>query len=68
METRVINLREVPEELFRRTKACAALHGVTLREYVMRAISRAVHEDVAGMSAGLVAFAEPEISKKGKKK
>jgi len=34
----------------------------------MRAISKAVAEDVAGMSAGLVAFAEPEESFKKRKK
>ena len=68
MDTRTINLRDVPEELFRRTKACAALHGVTLRDYVLRAISKAVEQDVTGMSIGLVALSEPEIPKKGKRK
>jgi hypothetical protein len=68
MDTRTINLRDVPEELFRRAKACAALHGITLRDYVLRAMRKAVEEDVTGMSIGLVALAEPEVPKKGKKK
>jgi hypothetical protein len=68
MDTKTINLRDVPEELFRRTKACAALHGITLRDYVMRAMKKAVEEDVTGMSIGLVALTEPDVPKKGKKK
>jgi len=68
MDTKTINLRDLPEELVRRTKACAALHGITLRDYVLRAITKAVEEDVTGMSIGLVALAEPNVPKKGRKK
>lgn len=68
MDTKTINLRDLPDELVRRAKACAALRGVTLRDYVVRAIAAAVEQDVTGMSIGLVALAEPLVPKKGKKR
>jgi len=46
MNTRTINLRDLPEDLVRRAKACAALHGMTLRDFVMRAVNRATEEDL----------------------
>jgi len=33
MDTKTINLRDLPEELVRRAKACAALHGITLKDF-----------------------------------
>ncbi len=46
METQTINLRDLPVDLVRRAKACAALHGMTLRDFVMRAIQKATEEDI----------------------
>src|SRR5437879_935047 len=34
METKTVNLRDLPEELVRRAKACAAIHGLTLKDFV----------------------------------
>lgn len=68
MDTKTINLRDLPEELVRRTKACAALHGLTLREFVVRAINKAVQEDIPAMPLNLAAIVEPEKAKKERKK
>jgi hypothetical protein len=46
LDTKTINLRDLPEDLVRRAKACAALHGMTLRDFVMRAIVKATEEDL----------------------
>ncbi len=68
MDTKTINLRDLPEELVRRAKACAALHGITLRDYVVNAIAKTVEQDVHGMSLGIVALTEPNTAKRGQKK
>jgi hypothetical protein len=67
MDTKTINLRDLPEDLVRRAKACAALAGMTLRDFVITAITKAVDETFAG-AVGLAAFVEPNTAKKGKKK
>jgi predicted HicB family RNase H-like nuclease len=38
MPSKSLNLRAVPTDLIRRTKSAAALQGVTLREWVLKAI------------------------------
>lgn len=38
MSKGVLNIRGVPAELIRRAKSAAALQGVTLREWVLKAI------------------------------
>ena len=53
MDTRTVNLRDLPEELVRKAKACAALHGMTLRDFVMRAIERATEDDLPAFQAML---------------
>lgn len=68
MDTRTINLRDLPDELVRRAKACAALNGVTLRDYVVQAISSKVELDLAGATLGMVALTEPVRGKKGRAK
>lgn len=67
MDTKTINLRDLPEEMVRRAKACAALHGMTLRDFVLRAIEKAIKEDLPfSASMPLAAIARPE-SKRGRK-
>jgi hypothetical protein len=51
MDTRTVNLRDLPEELVRRAKACAALNGLTLRDFVMQAINKATQEDLPAFAA-----------------
>ena len=38
MHKGVLNIRGVPEDLIRKGKSTAALQGITLREWVLRAI------------------------------
>jgi predicted HicB family RNase H-like nuclease len=38
MSNGVLNIRGVPADLIRRAKSAAALRGVTLREWVLKAI------------------------------
>jgi len=54
MRTKTINLRDLPEELVRRAKACAALHGITLKDFVAQAIAKATEKDFPAMPAGAV--------------
>jgi predicted DNA-binding protein len=44
METKTINLRDLPEEFVRRAKAHAALSGVTLKDFVIDAVEKAMQE------------------------
>lgn len=67
MDTKTINLRDLPEELVRRAKACAALHGITLRDFVIRSISKAVQEDIPAMPLSMAALSDPNVTRKGKK-
>jgi predicted HicB family RNase H-like nuclease len=38
MSNKSLNLRAVPEDLLRRAKAAAAMQGITLREFVFKAM------------------------------
>lgn len=66
MDTKTINLRDLPEELVRRAKACAALHGITLRDFVVRAIAKATEEDIPAIGLSLAAFTSPKAKPKRK--
>jgi uncharacterized protein (DUF1778 family) len=60
MDTKTINLRDLPEELVRRAKACAALHGMTLKDFVMYAITKALEQDIPATSLPLAALTLPK--------
>jgi predicted HicB family RNase H-like nuclease len=45
METRILNIRNVPEELARRAKAAASLRGISFQEFVIEALRAAVEKD-----------------------
>jgi plasmid stability protein len=65
METKTINLRDLPEELVRRAKACAALHGMTLKAFVVEALKEATEKDIpASMAAS--ALVSSRRKRKGK--
>jgi uncharacterized protein (DUF1778 family) len=53
--TKTINLRDLPDDLVRKAKACAALHGLTLKDFVLRAIEKATEEDLPFSTAGALA-------------
>ena len=44
METKTINLRDLPEEFVRRAKAHAAISRVTLKDFVIAAVEKAMQE------------------------
>lgn len=50
MATKTVNLRDLPEEVVRRAKACAALHGLTLRDFFIKAVEAAVEKDIPAFS------------------
>jgi len=60
MDTKTINLRDLPEELVRRAKACAALHGTTLKGFVAMAIAEAVQKDIPLLPHGALLAAQPK--------
>jgi len=64
METKTINLRDLPEEVVRRAKACAALHGVTLKEFVSQAIQRATEKDIPAMPSAAALFGRSKRKKR----
>ncbi|HWN08342.1 MAG TPA: hypothetical protein VNO50_03570 [Pyrinomonadaceae bacterium] len=42
MDTKTINLRELPEDFVKRAKAQAALSGLTLKDFVIKAVETAM--------------------------
>jgi hypothetical protein len=66
MDTKTINLRDLPEELVRRAKAYAALHGMTLKDFVVQAIGKAVLEDIPATAMPLAAFTAPKTKPRKK--
>ena len=46
MDTKTINLRDLPEDFVRRAKAYAALSGLTLKDFMINAAEKAMIEDV----------------------
>jgi hypothetical protein len=54
MDTKTINLRDVPEDLVRRAKAYAALRGLSLKDFIMEAMQQALD---ASEPMGMALFA-----------
>jgi hypothetical protein len=46
METKTVNLRDLPEDLVRRAKAYAAMSGMTLKQFVINAMEKAMERDI----------------------
>lgn len=44
MDTKTINLRDLPEEFVRRAKAYAAMSGLTLKDFVIQAVEKAMQD------------------------
>jgi hypothetical protein len=44
METKALNLRDLPEEFIRRAKSHAALSGLTLKDFVIQAVEKAMQD------------------------
>lgn len=66
MDTKTINLRDLPEDVVRRAKACAALYGMTLKDFVVYAIKKAIEQDIPTASLPLAALTLPKIKTRKK--
>jgi hypothetical protein len=45
METKTVNLRDLPEDFVRQAKAYAALSGMTLKDFVIKAVQDAMQDE-----------------------
>jgi hypothetical protein len=52
METKTINLRDLPEEFVRQAKAYAALSGVSLKDFVIQSVQMAMEKEIQPKFAG----------------
>lgn len=44
MNTQTVNLRDVPEDLVKRAKVCAAMRGLSLKDFILQAVEQALSE------------------------
>lgn len=65
MDTKTINLRDLPVDLVRQAKAYAALRGMTLKDFVVHAISVAIQGEIPAVRDSVHSFA---VSEKGNRK
>lgn len=42
MDTKTVNLRDVPAELVRRAKVCATMRGLSLKDFIVEAIEQSL--------------------------
>jgi hypothetical protein len=50
MDTKTINLRDLPEEFVRRAKVQAAMNGMTLKDFVIKAVEKAMQDALPASS------------------
>jgi hypothetical protein len=64
METKTVNLRDLPEEFVRRAKAYAALSGMTLKDFVIKSVEGAMQGEIppTALNAGFT------VTQKSRKK
>ena len=67
METKTINLRDLPEDMVRKAKVCAALRGISLKSFVMEAIEKLV-EEVGRQAGPAAAFLVMTQKRRGKRR
>jgi hypothetical protein len=46
MQTKTINLRDLPEPFVRQAKAYAALSGLTLKDFILQAVESAMQKEI----------------------
>lgn len=68
MTTKTVNLRDLPEGLVRRAKVCAALRGMTLKDFAIEALESATQEQSLPVAAGGAFSGKPKVSRKPKSK
>ena len=52
METKTVNLRDLPENFVRQAKAYAALSGLSLKDFFIQAVEAAMHKDIQPKTVG----------------
>jgi hypothetical protein len=65
METKTVNLRDLPEDFVRRAKAYAALSGLSLKDFFMQSVESAMQNEIQAKSAGAL-FTKNDKRKKPK--
>ena len=68
MDTKTVNLRDMPEDLIRRAKAYAALSGMSLKDFITQAIERALDEVETVPAMALFASSVTQKRRSGQKK
>ena len=68
METKTVNLRDLPVDLVRRAKAYAALRGMTLKDFVVQSIATALERDIPAMPGLAATLAASERHGRRRKK
>ena len=66
METKTINLRDVPEDLVRRAKTYAAWRGLSLKDFILDAMRQALETSEMG-AVSLFVQAGPKEKRKRRK-
>jgi hypothetical protein len=64
MVTKTVNLRDLPEGLVRRAKVCAALRGMTLKDFAIEALESATQKQDPRVAAGSAFSGMPKVSLK----
>ena len=62
MTTKTVNLRDLPESLVRRAKVCAALRGMTLKDFAIEALELATRQQSRPFAVGSAFSGMPKIS------
>jgi hypothetical protein len=64
MATKTVNLRDLPEVLVRRAKVCAALRGMTLKDFAIEALESATRQQSRPFAVGSAFGGMPKVSRK----
>ncbi len=54
MGTKTVNLRNVPEDLVKRAKMFAALRGLTLKDFILKSVEKAMNEADVQMASSVL--------------
>jgi hypothetical protein len=65
---KTVNLRNLPDDLVRRAKSCAALRGQTLKDFVLVALEKATELDVPNPAPMAMAMMRTESRRRTKRK
>jgi hypothetical protein len=66
--TKTVNLRNLPDDLVRRAKSCAALRGQTLKDFVLTALEKATEADTPILAPMAMSMMRTESKRQTRKK